>query len=121
MARVKKNVKIKMETGRMAVSGDPAPAPEKIRKFPDVPMELKEQIRELELEKNDLAEKRAALLPDYDPALQVRAKECYAERVSLYAKRIDIQGKANTAKKARERLKHVEAKDRAARRAGNAA
>ncbi len=114
------DVVMEMETGQFVADGDPAPAPEKIRKFPDVPMELMEQARTLEIEKHDLAEKRAALRPDYDPALEIRSKECYAERLSLLAKKLDIQGKVNVAKKAKGRLKSIEAADRAARRAGNA-
>ena len=116
------DVKMEMETGRNTLSMLPLTSgPDtKIRKFPQVPQEMKDRAREMELEKQDLARQRAALLPDYDPALTARTQQHCSELRALRVEMLEIQGKVNRAKKAKERLKQTEAADRAARRLGNA-
>jgi len=114
------DVKMEMETGEMTLTMMPVAAGPKIRKFPQVPQEMKDRAREMELEKQDLARQRAALLPDYDPALTVRTRKHCEELRALRVEMLGIQSKVNMAKKAKERLKQTEAADRAARRLGNA-
>ena len=116
------DVTMDMELGRNTMTMLPMTSgPDtKVRKFPQVPKEMMERAQEMELEKQELARQRAALLPDYDPALTARTRKHCEELRILRSEMLEIQSKVNTAKKAKERLKQTEAADRAARRLGNA-
>ena len=116
------DVKIEMETGRNTMTMLPLTSgPDtKIRKFPQVPQEMKDRAREMELEKQDLAKQREAVRPDIDSALLARTREHCKELNVLRAEILKIQIKVITAKKAKERLKKTVAAEREAQRAGNA-
>ncbi len=114
------DVVMEMETGRMGLSGDLAPAPEKIRKFPNVPQEMLDLAREMELEKQKLAHQRKAAGDDYNLAMYKERKELCTELSALWVQIRATQKVAVVAHRAKERLKQTEAKQREARFLGHA-
>ena len=114
------DVVMKMEAGEFEVVGEPTDAPEKVRKFPNVPPRMLEAARELELKKQELARQRKAAGDDYTLAMhKVRLKLC-AELNALWTQIRDTQKVAVVAHRAKERLKQTEAAERKARFIGDA-
>jgi len=114
------NVVMEMELGRMEVRSEPTDPGEKVRKFPDVPLELILQAKELELLKQEFAKRRKAAGDNYDPVLLAQSKKLCQELNNLWVEIRETQSKAIVARRARERLKQTEAAAKAARRAGHA-
>lgn len=113
------DVVIDMEVGRMELRGDAVPIEEKVRKFPDVPLELMAQAKEMELEKQEFARQREKLGEDYYPTIFLQAKELSKELAVLWIGIREMQRVATVAHRAKERLKQTEAAMKAARRAGH--
>ena len=117
------DVVMEMEVGRMGLSGDPAPAPEKIRgpaRYANVPPEMLKLARAMELEKQDLAKQRKAAGDDYNIVMHTARKKLCAELSALWMEIRKTQKVAVVAHRAKDRLKKTEAAERKARFLGHA-
>ena len=114
------NVVMKMETGRMAVSGADVPAPDKIRKFPDVPQEMIKQVKKLEKEKQGLAAKREKAKGVPNPALIAETKKLMKKLHALWDKIRQTQYTVQVKRRAFELDKQAKAAAKAKARAGHA-